>query len=631
MTGTRPPRTLLIAALLLAAAPVAAQGQAWPSHQTISRAEIEAAGWTRVSELVYAVRGLARSSVDGITVSGDAAGLAAWQLTPDAGALTILVDGQPVPLALGGAQVLDLMPVSLQQLDSVTFTRLPAAAAGTVAMHGVLHLHTQRAAGLRASASHYSGNETGDPGPFAFTDAATPNVDNNGPFHHVRLAFGSRGPRAADADIAMRRWTDNLTDKRLVPRYTAAAAPAPPDLWVRHLAPTFRAGLRALGGRHDVHAGVASLDGTFFVPGPQADQSLATELAFAGIGGTIGEGARVRGHYRAHAARLEVAPDEAPLPATLAHVRREVGGAVGLATAAGGVDAAAEVSITGRSLLEAAGSGGLPRTELETDAILRLATAWPLRPAVTASLGAGIAGLRAAAVGSVAHAVTSRDDVMLTAAASRHAAGDGGAWIDMTLLGLEALTDRARTSAAASAAWQRRTHAGIRLEFGGTVRREGGLSVAVPAAPPPGAVVPSASRTSAELRTSVDLPFGGALLGGAAYRFAAPVGGGSNVQAAAEMLPRHLLDASVTVIPFLDIRIRPALHVASGTRWIAPGSATAEVPSFVRVDLSLEKWLLRRHVRGQLIARNLFNDVERYHPLGADFRLRVFAGVTASW
>ena len=171
--------------------------------QVISREEIEAAGWTRLSEIVHAVRGAARTSVDGITVAATVSGLPAAVLVPTGDEPLILVDGQPVPLTVAGVPVLDLLPVSLAQLDSVTVHRGPAFAGGRIAMNGVFHLHTARSLrGVRASVSHYSGNEVGDPGPFTFTERRAPNVDNSGPFHQARLAWGdARGYEIGRAHV----------------------------------------------------------------------------------------------------------------------------------------------------------------------------------------------------------------------------------------------------------------------------------------------------------------------------------------------------------------------------------------------------------------------------------------------
>ncbi|MBA3890269.1 MAG: hypothetical protein H0X64_07040, partial [Gemmatimonadaceae bacterium] len=548
---------------------------------------------------------------------------------------------QPVPADVAGTTLLDLLPVSLAQLDSVTVQRSPTITGGRLAMHGMLHLHTQRRVeGVRASASHYSGNEAGDPGPFAFTPAATPNVDNNGPFHQLRLAFGAP---AADVDLALRRWADNLTDVRLRQRYIAAAAPAPPHLWVNHLAPTARAGFSAVGARHDVHAGTARTTGTFFVPAPREDQSLATRLSFVGLSGSTRPEAAgsapspgaLTAAYRISAASLAMTRDGA-MPATLEHVRRQVDGGVTLSRRAGAARVTGGVAVTHRSFDDAP---AIPaeEAELEGDVHLSVAFDGALAPTIGISAGAGIAGIRGGGVASFTHALDPRTRVGLTAAGHMRALGDDGAWIDLALFGLGSLASSRRTSLSAAAEWSRLAAGGAHVSVTATGRRELGLRVIGAGRAPrlPALLTdasPALSLTNAELGAAVDLPFGGALLGGAAYRFTMPVRGSAEIRDASEMIPQHLLDASVTLVPAFDIRVRPALHLASPTRWPAgTPDDDARVPAVTRLDLSVEKWMFARRLRLQVIGRNLLNDVERYHPLGADFRLRVFAGATATF
>lgn len=629
---------LLVMGGALSAAPATAGAQ---GTQTISRAELDAAGVTRLSELFFVVRGAARASVDGITVGGDVSGVPAWQLAPGAAAWQVLVDGQPVPVEAAGTALLDLLPVSLAQLDSVTVQRRPALVGGRLAMHGVLHLHSQRnTAGVRASASHYSGNEVGDPGPFAFTGEATPNVDNNGPFHQLRLSYGR--PRA-DVDLALRRWADNLTDIRLRQRYVDAAAPAAPHLWVNHLAPTARGSFTALGARHTVHAGRARTTGTFFVPAAREDQSLATVFTFAGLSGATRSsagGADSVPHgggatYRVAVSSLAMTRDGA-MPATLSHTRQQLDAGATLSHSFGAVPVTAGLALVYRSLEDAPAIPAF-EGEVEGDIHLSAALGGHSGPSVAASLGAGVAGIRGGAVVELAHALDARTRLRLSAAGRTRALGDDGTWIDLALLGLDSIAGTRRTSYSASAEWARRLAAGADLSLSAAARRELGLHVVSPAAvtrlpslaPRTG---PALSLNTAELGAALELPFGGAMLGGASYRFTMQVRGSDAMHDATAMVPRHLLDASVTIVPAFDIRVRPAVHLASGTRWLAGTSTDAmRVPAINRLDLSIEKWMLQRRLRLQLIGRNLLNDVERYHPLGADFRLRVFAGATATF
>lgn len=631
IAGRRSAHVVAVAALLLLT-PVSAESQ---RAQTITRAELDAGGWTRLSELVFAVRGVARTTVDGITVAGDVSGMPSWSLASNEG-WTVLVDGQPVPLAAGGALLLDLLPVALAQLDSVTLQRMPVPAAGRLAMHGVLHLHTKRAVErLEASVSHYSGNEVGDPGPFAFTAEATPNVDNSGPFHQARVAYGTT---AWDADAALRRWTDNITDSRMRARYEQGAAPAAPDLWVRQLAPTVRVGTNALGGRHDAYAALARMQGTFFVPASGDDQSLSVRLAHAGVAGRFDTAQGRTSGYRLAISRLDAADDAGPLPATLAHQRREITAGTDVQRTLGGLRASVGVSGAHRSLQAASAvTTLLPAAELEADVAAAVEADGPWNPRAAATIGLGVGGPRADAMFRLTRAVDVRTTLELRAAAARRALGDGGAWIDLALSGLSSLATEARTSAHASATWSRLTFGGATVEVSAVARRETGMRVIAPDSAPSLASVPArtggpATLNTGELGASLELPFGGIALGGASYRYAMAVRGSNELNDASDMLPRHLFDASLTAAPVLDIRLRAAVHLASRTRWmLASVAEDGRVPAIARLDLSAEKWLLARRLRVHALARNLLNDAERYHALGADFRLRVFVGATASF
>ena len=606
--------------------------------QVISRAELEAAGWTRLSELVFAVRGAGRASVDGITVLGNVSSLPTWETTPGRDEWLVLVDGQPVDVTLAGVSVLDLLPVSLAQLDSVTVHHGAAFAAGRMAPHGVLHLHTQRALkGVTASASHYSGNEVGDAGPLTFTPERTPNVDNSGPFHQARVAYGAPG---WDVDAAVRRWTDNLTDVRLVERYERAAAPASPELWVRHVAPVLRAGVGTPSGRHDVHAGLAQLRGTFFVPSVRDDQSLNTKLRFAGMSGSGIVADSSRWSYRLNASELDAAPYDAPLPTTLAHRRHEITGALTLGRRLGEVAVTGGGTLARHALTEApalATSSRLLHT-MTGGVFLELSGShgrW--RQGMSASVGRGIVAMRGSGMLSLERAIDSASRVRLSLAADTRATGDDGAWIDLEIFGLGDIIEDRRRTITTELAVTRALPAGMTLGLAGVGRRETGVrlvdldtATSVPHRPP--GVSAPLSFSVGELRASLDLPVTGAVQGGATWRFASTLSGGDAIRDARASLPRHVVDASVVLAPVYDIRVRPAIHLATAARWRVPGTSDLEaVPAVTRLDLSLEKWLLRRRLRAQVLARNLLNDVERHHPLGADFRLRVFAGATLTF
>lgn len=630
MTARQRAIVLLVAACVTGAVPLGAQQG---TSEVLTRAELEAGGWTRLSELPFAIRGAARVTVDGIGVHGSLGAVPAWPMAPGRDEWLVLIDDQPVATAFAGLTALDLLPVSLSQLDSVVVQRAPGIAAGRLAMNGVLRLYTRRVdRGLHGSAAHYSGNEVGDPGPFTFTPERTANVDNSGPFHEARAAWGAG---AGGIDLALRRWTDNLTDLRLAARHEAAAAPAAPELWVRQLAPTLHARLVALGGTHDLHAGTAQLRGTTFVPALQADQSLATRLTFGGVSGSM-QAAPLS--YRVSASRLRTGPYGAPLPSTLAHDRDALAGSVTFRAMHGraSVDAGATLEHRAIGSMTTRPAGPVRDAATTGDAFAAIRLDVPSRPRLHAAAGRGVAGLRGGAALDAAAALDSVTVVHVSVAGASRAYGDDGAWMDLQLFGLGSLADERRVSALASVELRRAPARAAALTVGAILRRETGLrllaidtAAVVPDAP--ARVSPALTLTAGELLLAADLPARGAVSGGATYRLSQPLGGWVPAREALGSLPRHLLDASLVVQPYRDIRVRPALHLASRTRWSGVDGRVEEVPAVVRVDLSLEKWFFDRHLRAQLLARNLLNDVERYHALGADFRLRVFAGATLSF
>jgi hypothetical protein len=74
-----------------------------------------------------------------------------------------------------------------------------------------------------------------------------------------------------------------------------------------------------------------------------------------------------------------------------------------------------------------------------------------------------------------------------------------------------------------------------------------------------------------------------------------------------------------------DFRLSGILSLTDGSRWQTYADsigAVSAVSPVRRVDASLEKWLWHRRLRVELVYRNILNEVERYHPLGAQWNLR---------
>lgn len=91
---------------------------------------------------------------------------------------SLFIDGQKFENNIFDMNDINLLPISIEQIDSVEIIYSPQLYYGTFADKGIIHFHTKSPEkGFSVNASYIVANETGDPGPYQFTDYSTPNVD----------------------------------------------------------------------------------------------------------------------------------------------------------------------------------------------------------------------------------------------------------------------------------------------------------------------------------------------------------------------------------------------------------------------------------------------------------------------
>ncbi|NBC17074.1 MAG: hypothetical protein GVY18_07135, partial [Bacteroidetes bacterium] len=183
-----------------------------PGVRVLSAEEVRQAGITRLGDLFRLLDDWDAATIDGYTWQAAAAGLAPLQTST----WTLLVDGQPVDLGLLDAPVLDMLPLPLSEIAYVEVISRPAFVAGMMAPAGTIHLHTRDpAGGLGLKGTVSAANEVGDPGPYRYTDFATPNIDRIGPTYeaaafvadstaHVRAFLKADEHHATDEQIEQR-------------------------------------------------------------------------------------------------------------------------------------------------------------------------------------------------------------------------------------------------------------------------------------------------------------------------------------------------------------------------------------------------------------------------------------------
>lgn len=105
----------------------------------------------------------------------------------------VMLDGQRFGINIFDNQNINLLPISVSQIDSVEFINSPEIYNGEFTDRGLIHFHTKSPVkNLSASFSQLLGNETGDPGPFKFTEFGTPNIDKLNMNSALSAGYGSK-------------------------------------------------------------------------------------------------------------------------------------------------------------------------------------------------------------------------------------------------------------------------------------------------------------------------------------------------------------------------------------------------------------------------------------------------------
>jgi hypothetical protein len=276
--AARLPRLIALALLLPAGLPAQAPGvQDTIASQVITAETLRRAGATRLSDVLSIAHRWDEQTVDGATRNASPLGgspflPARW---------IVLVDGQRVDDELFGVNDLDRLAVPLEQVSTVELIEVPRMVAGGITADGLIRITTaDPPEGPAAGGWFVTGSEIGDPGPFAFTPRATPNVDRLGHRVSAGLSYGGAGWFAS----AVLGWATLVpTDPAIVNRYVAALGPLPR---LHSATPSVRVGARVGGGRHEAVLRHSAVDGALGLS-PFGNE-FATDQRFT-LGGLTGD------------------------------------------------------------------------------------------------------------------------------------------------------------------------------------------------------------------------------------------------------------------------------------------------------------------------------------------------------
>jgi hypothetical protein len=591
-----------------------------PTRVVITRPQIEAAGWFNLGEILTGATGWHRTTLDAVSFFATADGLPPGAAAPGEPDWLVLIDGQRVTVDALGAKLLDLLPLSPAQIESVTVTRAPRLAAGTIAGRGVVEFHTRPPPrGLAALAAWHSGNIIGDPGPYAFTPAGGENVDRLGPYDFVSASFAGTG---WDVTTGARQGSSHITHRGIRERFDPALYDQlGEDKWAPWDAANARVGAALFGGRHDLIAGRGWVAGPLFLPLTGGEQWMRGKLEHVGGSGSIVAGTTSIRYQLTHTG-LDVSELPSPFPFVAGHSRHRTAGVIefGAGTVS---EQRARIGIgTTRWGLERDGMS-VNRTDVAVFGNLSTTVGrlgGELSGALARSSGSPVVAKGVLATRIAADSLTT---LSLVLSYVQHATGDDGTWIDRSLLGLDTLRRERDGRAWADLGATRRLPAGWIGDLGARVGGVSGVRLLAPSGLP---LAVASDAGVAEFRAGLSLsPTSRVPVARIAYRYATSLSGDSAVRAAMRATPSHVLEGNLVSAVAQDVRLGACVYVASRARWsnLRGGPATpVTLRAISRFDVSAEKWFWRHRVRAQFLIRNLLDQSERYHPLGAELPLR---------
>ncbi len=181
--------------------------------QVISGEDLKNFGITRLTDIFFVTPQLSATSLDGCK----------WKFSFND--LNIF-DDQNWEVFLDGANFklqgieyndLNMLPVNINEIDTVKIVSFPVIRNGEFITSGAIEIKTKQIEdGLFTSAGFTAGNETGDPGPLRFSGYESANVDQIGPDYYLMIKYRKKG---ISGGISMNEHIHPSTDPYILDRH----------------------------------------------------------------------------------------------------------------------------------------------------------------------------------------------------------------------------------------------------------------------------------------------------------------------------------------------------------------------------------------------------------------------------
>jgi hypothetical protein len=165
----------------------------------------------------------------------------------------LMLDGQRMDINFFNLKNINILPITVDHVDSIETVNHPKIFAGEFTADGLINLRTLKPKnGLSVTGRYSAGNETGDPGPYFYTEHRSSNVEEDGPNLSASVEYGSEDiwgrlffytEAYSATDTAMRKRNPQLGWQ---------------DFKGRRFSPSLQIGFNAFNGTHNLFLGYST-------------------------------------------------------------------------------------------------------------------------------------------------------------------------------------------------------------------------------------------------------------------------------------------------------------------------------------------------------------------------------------
>lgn len=245
------------------------------SKTIITNSELKETGIINISDILTQLNNWNISTINGYSYSVSPNNLSLHQN------LIVSIDGQQINLGENEFINLNLIPLTIDQIDTVEVISFPQLYIGQYTQGGMINFITKKPTkGLSLNIFNSVGNEVGDPGPYVYTQERSPNVDKLG--YLLSFNLNTRGENWYLRTF-IKKEENYLTDPAIKDRISNVSSNFKSNI----LAASSILNFNALNGNHNFLFGYTENDDFIFVRKIGYEIPIDKKLKHFGLNGTF--------------------------------------------------------------------------------------------------------------------------------------------------------------------------------------------------------------------------------------------------------------------------------------------------------------------------------------------------------